>query len=172
MNRVTAFLKARKAFFVKAVLALAVMTSGGSYLIDRFTFGADTARNRCLADYRTFLVDHHEHDVARDDLVAFHAQGIEPIFENGTLIAKYVRGVPGDVVEITQDHDVVINGKVIESGLSYAYGVNLDPQDLIGRMVIPEGEFWVMGDTDHSFDSRYWGTITHEQISGKAHGLF
>ncbi len=37
------------------------------------------------------------------------------------------------------------------------------------KMTIPAGHFFMMGDNrDFSYDSRYWGLISHEQIKGKA----
>lgn len=165
------FFSDRKAFLIKAGASLGIILVSGAYLGERYTLGADPQANRCLADYRTFVVDHHQHDISRDHLVAFHAQGLAPIFEDGTLIAKYVRGVPGDHVEVTEDHEVRINGEVIEAGLPYASTIGMAEEAFVGSMTIPEGEFWVMGDTDYSFDSRYWGTISYDQVSGKAHGL-
>lgn len=168
----TSFVLARRAFLLKASLSFGLLLAGASYAADRFTVGADPQANRCLADYRTFVVDHRQHDIERGQLVAFRADGLAPIFDDGTLIAKYVRGVPGDTVEITADHDVLINGEVIETGLRYADTLGQTPDDFVGRMVIPDGQLWVMGDTEYSFDSRYWGTIRQVQISGRAHGLF
>ncbi|WP_193085845.1 MULTISPECIES: S26 family signal peptidase [Halomonas] len=172
MLRMPCWIATRRRFLVKAGVSLAIIVGGGTYVAERFTFGADPAQHRCLADYRTFVVDHHRHDIERNQLVAFHAEGIEPFFPDGTLIAKYVRGVPGDTVAITPSHDVMVNGEVIETGLPYAEQAGLDPDDLVGQRTLNEGEYWVMGDTDYAFDSRYWGTIRHDQISGKANGLF
>ena len=37
------------------------------------------------------------------------------------------------------------------------------------KITIPEGKFFMMGDNrDFSYDSRYWGFISHEQIKGRA----
>lgn len=166
-----AFFSERKRFLLKAGVALGVMLSAGTYTTDRYTLGFDPQDNRCLADYRSFVVDHKNHVVKRNDLVAFHAQGIEPIFDDGTLLAKYVRAVPGDIVEITENREVKVNGEIIEKGLRYAETIGKSPEDFVGTLEIPEGEFWVMGDTEYSFDSRYWGTVKVEQISGRAHGL-
>lgn len=166
------FWQSRRYFLLKAGVSLAVIVSSGAYLADRFTFGADPAAHRCLANYRTFVVDHHRHEVQRDQLIAFQAKGIEPFFPDGTLIAKYARGVPGDTVRVTLNHEVMINGEVIETGLPYAEKAGLDPDDLVGQLTLADDEYWVMGDTDYAFDSRYWGVIRHDQISGNAKGIF
>jgi signal peptidase I len=37
------------------------------------------------------------------------------------------------------------------------------------KMTIPPGKFFMMGDNrDFSYDSRYWGFVSHEQIKGRA----
>lgn len=162
----------RKAFISRAIFSLTLIAGVGSYAADRYTLGFDPAENRCLADYRSFLVDERNSSAARNELVAFHASGLDPFFEDGTTLAKYVRGVPGDHVEITADQEVLVNGEVIEVGLPYAEHLNQTPDDFVGELIVPDGTLWVMGDTDYSFDSRYWGVITTDQIRGKAHGLF
>ena len=42
-------------------------------------------------------------------------------------------------------------------------------QNSYEKRKIPEGKFFVMGDNrDYSYDSRYWGFVSHEHIKGKA----
>jgi signal peptidase I len=42
-----------------------------------------------------------------------------------------------------------------------------------GKIVIPSGKFFMMGDNrDFSSDSRFWGLVSHEEIKGKAFGIW
>jgi len=39
-------------------------------------------------------------------------------------------------------------------------------------LVVPDDQFWVMGDTRDSFDARYWGLLSMQQVRGRAYALF
>lgn len=108
-----------------------------------------------------------------------------------TIYVKRVMGIPGDKIEILKDR-LVINGikldyKLIEdlannpqpdlfdvweeSSLKTTNHVIFEKTPLsksFGPLVVPPGEFFVMGDNrDASDDSRYWGTISEEGILGR-----
>lgn len=91
---------------------------------------------------------------------------------NGTLL-KQVIAVKGDIIDINKvgilvNHKLQTNTKSQQS----SRGVNLFPQ-LIGyhHKLLP-GEFWVLGNTPDSFDSRYFGIITFKQVKKRAIFLF
>jgi signal peptidase I len=77
---------------------------------------------------------------------------------------KRIIGLPGDIVVI-QNNQVTINGNLLDEQY-------LPPEDLTtgqGRWVVPDGNYFVMGDNRaHSSDSRAWGMLTKDKIIGKA----
>ena len=107
---------------------------------------------------------------------------------------KRVIGLPGDRISYF-NKQVYVNGTAVNQLESEVYqGVgsgimmsgarklieeleNIDHQILIddqkpilnGDFVVPEGEYFVMGDNrDNSNDSRFWGTVPQENLVGRA----
>nr|WP_298058513.1 signal peptidase I [uncultured Halomonas sp.] len=167
----------RRVFLAKALTITALVVAAGSYAADRYTFGFDPAEYRCLADYRSFIVDSHA-DIAeleRGVLVAFESQGLAPFFEDGQKVTKWLAGVPGDRVAVraldSGEYGVFVNDELQATGLRYVDQLGVAPTEMVGEMTVPPGEYWVMGDTPYSFDSRYWGTIREAQIVGRSYGL-
>ncbi len=82
------------------------------------------------------------------------------------FLVKRIVGLPGETVEVS-------NGKLyIDSIEQNEPFTNIEIQDgSYGPVVIPEGEFFVMGDNRHrlaSTDSRIFGTVPEKLIKGKA----
>lgn len=104
--------------------------------------------------------------VARMPKTSFGVGGRE-----GDRIIKLVMGVPGDSIRI-QGTELWINDKHVDR-LWLAKSL---PGKTVGdydvEMVLGERQFFVMGTTKESFDSRYWGPINREAIIGTALPLF
>ncbi|PXX95833.1 S26 family signal peptidase [Halomonas sp. LBP4] len=149
------------------VVAALILTTGYTFA-SRYHFGLDTQEVKCIGDYSLFLVDRHDRDLQPGNIYAFSAQGVEPYFEEGTQMVKILRGVPGDHIRVTEQGDVFVNDKLIGQGLILAEEVGGTPADFAGETVLDEGAYWFMGETPYSFDSRYWGTVSEEQIIGQA----
>jgi len=121
-------------------------------------------------------LSYHLHGVDRGDIVVFSRPSAENCGgpEVNDLV-KRVIGLPGDVLSLSSNHDVDVDGKRLdEAWLPSSEQGNTFPGPAGNRFNlarpyrVPANDYFVMGDnrTD-SCDSRYWGPITKSLIVGK-----
>ena len=122
----------------------------------------------------------------RQDIVIFNSPE-----EPGVNVVKRVIGVGGDTLSM-MGGDLYRNGEVVEEPYIVRSGTAYDPEDprmrewqvryLVDRdprsyrpslrnwgpIVVPPDSFFVMGDNrDNSYDSRYWGFLGRDRVSGR-----
>lgn len=157
---------------LRVAIVGALIVFGFNWFHSHYALAWDRQSIRCL-DARVLLVDKTKRLPQRDAIVTYVSQQAAPIIANGTVVGKYIRGIPGDTVEVTPDERVLINGKEISKGMPHLYGINaVERTKFFGRRVLGDNEYWVMGTERMSFDSRYWGPIGTQQIIGRAYVLF
>jgi len=121
-------------------------------------------------------------DPKRGDIVVFDSKAA------GTRLVKRVIGLPGDIVEM-QDNHVRINGVearysnveytveaifAVESYAGMTHRIEIAPTGVssfssFGSVKVPQGHYLVLGDNrDNSADSRVRGFIPREEIVGDA----
>jgi signal peptidase I len=130
-------------------------------------------------------------DPQRGDIVVFYSP------HDGTRLVKRVIGLPGDLVEMRDDH-LYINGEPLDyaplsADIASALSANLRENSLFASEKLPshphammatpalpakrtfdavriaDGHYFMMGDNrDNSFDSRYFGTVERKRIVGRA----
>ena len=141
------------------------------YLGQRFLIGGDDQVERCLPDKWLYLIDTENKDIWRGDLIAFRAERMTPFFKDGQVVVKIAAGVTGDTIHVDPQHTTV-NGAHVIDGLPLAEKLK-QPMEAFKRYeTIPPAAYWVTGQTDKSFDSRYWGYVYDHQVIGRAYALF
>lgn len=90
---------------------------------------------------------------------------------HGQPFFKRVVGVPGDLITV-QDRLVLVNGEPM--GIAKTRTHDRRPLTPIAPQVIPQGQFFVHGASDDSFDSRYResGLVKQEQVVALVQPLF
>jgi len=156
--------------FMKMGLITAALFVGGSLFLSRYTFGYDGQIYKCIPGYSVYLIDKKDVELVKGKTYAFTANGTEPLIKNGTILVKFLRGMPGDHVEIKADTKIYVNGEMTGGGLRYAEKLGASEEDFIGKAVI--NGLWFMGTSTYSFDSRYWGVAEQEQVIGRAYPIF
>lgn len=82
-------------------------------------------------------------------------------------LLKYVKGVPGDLVEV-KENKLYINNKFEGNIKKYDSEGNLLISLTEGKFILKEEQYLVLGNDDNSYDSRYFGVIEEREILKKA----
>ena len=101
----------------------------------------------------------------RGDVIVFKAPGLE-----GEEFIKRIIGIPSEKISI-KESKVYLNNKLLEE--EYLPSDRLSVGSLFlnegETLTVPEDQYFVMGDNrQHSSDSRSWGFVPKDDISGRA----
>jgi signal peptidase I len=106
------------------------------------------------------------HDPERGDVIIFH-----PPSSNDSVVIPYIKriiGLPGESVEIKGGRVYIHQAGDNVFNLNEPYLTEENNVSYTGN-VIPEGEYFVLGDNrNNSDDSRHFGVIERQDIIGKA----
>ena len=135
-------------------------------------YGIYLALSDCLP-YKVYFFDKQQkiNKLKVGDIIAGRAVKMEPVLKDGETIAKMVIGVPGDKVEI-KDGKLTINGHYW-ANTDYAtqkHGKSKNHYDT--SYTIKDGELFLYGTAQNSYDSRYWGTYPQDNVYGIVRPLF
>jgi signal peptidase I len=94
-------------------------------------------------------------DFQRGDIVVFHHDPTEDYI-------KRVIGLPGDVVDVRDNH-VFVNNRLLNESYIAA------PPHYTGAWKVPPGQIFVLGDNrNQSSDSHQWGYVPEDTVVGRA----
>lgn len=122
--------------------------------------------NKVVVNKIGFQID----NLKRFDVIVFHANKQEDF-------VKRVIGLPGDKITYRNDH-LYINGKMVREPFLNTYRKKISSnkkltgdftlKELTGEEAVPNGKLFVLGDNRlDSWDSRYFGFISLDQVVGK-----
>jgi len=141
----------------------------------RYRIAFDPQNNKCLPKYSFYLVDLKDRHLEKGNLYAFGAKNMRPFYADGTRMVKILKGGQGDHIRIEEDDSLVriqVNGNTEGVGLLHAQQLGRVIADFLGERTLGENELWLMGESPSSFDSRYWGVASTDQIIGRAYAIF
>jgi signal peptidase I len=168
-------------FRIPSASMMPTLLIGDFILVNKYTYGIR------LPVFNTKIMELNK--PARGDIVVFRYPK-DPTVD----YIKRVIGLPGDKITY-ENKKLMVNGQVISykslgtyqgigqgiemtgaehllenlTGVEHSILVRRDALSAEGVYVVPEGNYFVMGDNrDNSNDSRYWGTVPEDNLVGKA----
>lgn len=95
------------------------------------------------------------------------AQDVVVLRKNGTEYIGRVIAVGGDSVEITDEAKLVINGNIVSESNIYSATPRYEGF-LEYPVTVEQGSYFILADSRNGGeDSRYYGTVTEQEILGK-----
>lgn len=158
-----------RSLFLKMALITGAIFIAGALFTSRFKFGYDGQIYKCIPGYSLYLIDKWDKSLTKGKTYAIHAKNTDPLIKEGTTLIKYLRGVPGDKVEIRADTKIYVNDQMTGGGLRYAENLGMPKEAFFGSTIL--SGYWFMGTSIYSFDSRYWGAAQEDQIIGRAYPI-
>jgi len=150
----------------KRMLFSLLFTAGFTFLLFGVIFGIASVRGTSMGP-----------ELQQSDLVFFYRLGdyeaedivlLKPPTTSTQrfLTIKRIKGVPGDVVDMDQDGHILINGELLRE--AYAQGPTEGNDSVEYPLTLGENQYFVLGDhRDDSRDSRYYGALERNQITGR-----
>jgi len=146
-----------------------------AWLSSNYRLGLDLVDGESCLPYTAYIIDLNDKNITRGDFFAFESKGMGPFYPDKTQVIKIATGMPGD--KVTVDENVRVNmqkfgetNHLKEGGKLYKLGKRL--KDYLRDETIPEDKIFALATHPRSYDSRYWGYVSKEQVIGRAIPLF
>jgi len=156
------------------LVSAAMIFSAAHLAHAKWRVAVDRSEHACLYPYRWFLVSLGVPDTQPGQIVTFKAKGI-PLYEDGTLFTKQVLAGPGATVQVGP-FGVKVDGVELpftDEGLQLLASSGPGTAfDQAREFTLAEGEIFVTGSNPRSYDSRYYGPVSVDQLVGSARPLW
>lgn len=158
------------AFIIQPVIE----TSIKKYIIQAYKIPSGTMTPTLLPGDH-ILVDkfiYKNHEPQRGDLIIF------PFPEDPTTtFVKRLIGLEGDKIEIRDKQLYINDEKYTEHYIVHIDSIIMPPEkgprDNFGPVVVPDGNYFVMGDNrDNSYDSRFFKFVDKKTVEGKVKSIY
>lgn len=134
------------------------------------TIAFDPNDEKCLDDvHLSVLVKQSDVDVQRGNMLFWEPKGALAYVKQA-YIMKVAAGVPGDHLQI-KDQKVLINGKIVASGMPLVDPTKIAYTAFDRDEIIPPGHVFMMGTHPRSYDSRYWGYLSVKDVVGRGYKI-
>ena len=163
--------KSHRKIFYSALLLYGVAVLYVFY--DKVFFGFSNQATSCLhAEF--FIIEKQVDDIQRGELAMFNFVKENVVLTPGDKVIKIVAGLPGDTISFNEN-ELFVNGERFYKAKSMQ--VNLKTlghtiDDYQTKYTLKDNEYFMVGETPDSFDSRYWGPISQSQIEGEAYAIY
>lgn len=149
-----------------SVFLVLVLLSGAYFSGIRISFNVSGS-----LPHRAFLtVRGEEISCGPRSIGLFRLNVRNPYWDHGTIFAKRFVGCPGDTLR-TQGREFYLNGERVAIASRHdSKGAAVSSFRHDGA--IPDGSYFVLGDAEKSYDSRYWGFVRKSWIVGRGFPLF
>lgn len=169
------FLSKNGVLLGKLGLLIVVLYSALEWTSNNYRLGLDLMEGEKCLPYTAYIIDLNDKDIRKDDFFAFSSKGMGPFYRDGTQAIKIAAAMPGDLIAI--DKNVRINHQKFgemthlkKGGRLYEMGKRV--KDYQREEIVPEGKIFALATHPRSYDSRYWGYVTKQQVIGRAIPLF
>jgi signal peptidase I len=138
-------------------------------MVDTFRIGDRVLAARFLYRFK---------DPERGDVIVFHpnGKGSDAFLTDSVADVVFVKrliGMPGEWVQAEDGHVQICKGPNGNGCRTLDEPYVSSAQENFGPFKIPAGKYWMMGDNRAaSDDSRVWGTITKDQMIGRAFMIY
>lgn len=146
-------------FLVECVVLVALVYAAFHYIIGLAVVSGESMEPG-LTDGELVLFYRLDESYQTGDLVIIHrADGVEYI--------KRVVAEPGDVVELSEEGALLVNG-VKDATMTAVGKTEATSEDVIYPYTVPENSYFALGDNrENSKDSRSFGAVTADDITGR-----